>query len=79
VTASNSPTDDAAHSFSVVGGNPSASEIAAVTAVVTNVLDELAAERGRRATVDVSAWQRSARPVREPIVRGLDAWRGFSG
>jgi hypothetical protein len=72
-------TEAPERSFTIVAGNPTAPEIAAVTAVVTNVLDELAVERGRRTSVDVSAWQRSARAVRSPIVRGLDGWRGFSG
>ena len=65
--------------FTVVAGDPTPAELAAVTAVLGVTLEELASEHERAADVGTSAWQRSQRPVRKPIVRGHDAWRGFSG
>ena len=53
-------------------GDPDAEEIAAITAVLTAALDELAGEQ-RRLASGPSAWQRSQRNVRAPLVRG--AWR----
>ena len=53
-------------------GNPDAEEIAAITAVLSGALDELAGEQ-RRLSTGPSAWQRSQRNVRSPLVRG--AWR----
>jgi len=56
----------------ILGGNPDAAEIAAVTAVLSAALDELAGEQRRRNSGGPSAWQRSQRAVRAPLVRG--AW-----
>ncbi|HEV7742931.1 MAG TPA: acyl-CoA carboxylase subunit epsilon [Pseudolysinimonas sp.] len=56
-----------------LGGNPDAEEIAAITAVLSGALDELAGEQRRRQSGGPSAWQRSQRNVRTPLVRG--AWR----
>jgi uncharacterized protein (DUF1800 family) len=55
-----------------VRGNPDEAEIAAISAVLTAALDELAGEQ-RRLSSGPSAWQRSQRNVRSPLVRG--AWR----
>ena len=63
----------------VIGGNPTAAEIAATTAVVSAVLEELAEEQGRVTAPGPSAWARSQRPFRSPIAPGNGAWRGFSG
>jgi uncharacterized protein (DUF1800 family) len=62
----------------VVSGNPDAAEVAAVTAVLTGVLEELAAEQGRRELNGPTAWQRSQRTVRQPLHPGSGMWRGFS-
>ena len=62
----------------VIGGNPTAEEIAATTAVVSAVLEELAEEQGRVTVTGPSAWARSQRPFRSPIAPGNGAWRGFS-
>jgi hypothetical protein len=62
----------------VIGGNPSAEEIAATTAVLTAVLEELAEENGRVSAAGPSAWQRSQRGLREPLTPGNGAWRSFS-
>jgi len=52
-----------------LGGEPSTAEIAAVTAVLTAALDELAGESRRR--------QVSQRAIRRPIPHG--AWRNVEG
>jgi Acyl-CoA carboxylase epsilon subunit len=73
-------TNETAHpDLAVVGGNPDVEEIAAVTAVLAEVLDELAAEQGRRELAVPSAWNRSQRTVRSPLSPGPGAWRSFSG
>jgi len=59
----------------ITGGNPSPAEVAAVTAVLSAALEELAGETGRRRLRGQSAWQRSQRGIRTPLVRG--AWRTF--
>lgn len=62
------PTD-----IRIVSGNPDPEEIAAVTAVLSAALEELGGEHRRRQNGGPSAWQRSQRAVRSPLVRG--AWR----
>jgi len=57
----------------VLSGNPSAAEIAAVTAVLTSALDELAGEHRRSRDRGQSAWQISQRAIRVPFAHG--AWR----
>ena len=63
--------------FTVIAGHPTPAELAAVTAVITSVIEDLEddqrAERPR-----VSAWQRSQRGVRAPMNPGAGAWRSFS-
>jgi hypothetical protein len=63
----------------VISGNPDAEELAAVTAVLAGVLDELATEQGKREQAVTSAWERSQRAVRTPLAPGAGAWRSFSG
>lgn len=65
--------------IAVISGRPDADELAAVTAVLAEVLDELAAEQGRREQAGPSAWARSQRGIRPPIQPGHGAWRSFSG
>jgi len=72
------PTDAAATSFTIVAGDPTPAEVAAVTAVLGAALEEIASDRERASTAGTTAWQRSQRAIRTPIVRGHDAWRGFS-
>jgi len=57
----------------IVSGNPEPDEIAAVSAVLSAALDELGGEQRRRQNGGPSAWQRSQRAIRTPLVRG--AWR----
>jgi Acyl-CoA carboxylase epsilon subunit len=62
----------------VVSGNPQSRELAALTAVLSSVLEELAAEHGRRELAGPSAWQRSQRTLRTPLHNGPGEWRSFS-
>lgn len=57
----------------ITGGNPSTEEIAAITAVLTVALDELAASTREREDPAPNAWQRAAHAVRTPLSRG--DWR----
>ena len=70
--------DAAASDIRIIAGNPSAAEVAAVTAVLSGVLEELADERGRELATGTTAWQRSQRSLRVPLAPGHGAWRGFS-
>jgi hypothetical protein len=77
-TTPQTPTDAAAASFTIVAGDPTPAEVAAVTAVLGAALEEIASDRERDSATGTSAWQRSQRAIRTPIVRGHDGWRGFS-
>ena len=61
----------------ILGGDPSTAEIAAVTAVLTAALDELAGESRRSRERGLSAWQISQRAIRRPLPHG--AWRNVEG
>lgn len=67
-----------APSIKVVSTSATPLEIAAVTAVVTATLEELAASQGAEEAVE-SAWQSSRRSLRRPVHPAPGAWRGFSG
>lgn len=70
---------DSAADIQFVSGSPTAEEVAAITAVLQAVLDELAAnEATRAAQATTSAWQRTQRGLRSAIVPGQGAWRSFS-
>jgi sarcosine oxidase gamma subunit len=59
----------------VVSGNPTSSEVAAVTAVLAALEAEQAAEAAaRKAPATVSAWQQSRRGLRSPITVGPGQW-----
>ncbi|CAN5125875.1 hypothetical protein BH09ACT5_BH09ACT5_24190 [soil metagenome] len=62
----------------VVSPNATPEEVAAVTAVITQALGELADELGAQAGPRVSEWQRSQRALRAPLTPGPGAWRSFS-
>lgn len=70
---SDASSADAGPDIRFLRGNPDAEEVAAITAVLTAALDELAGEQRRRQSSGPSPWQRSQRNVREPLVRG--DWR----
>ena len=78
-TAARTPSDVPIN-FRVLSGNPSASELAAVTAVLTATVENLEDER-REAEEQhgQTAWQRAQRPIRTPLARGAGTWRSFSG
>ncbi len=59
----------------VIGGSPDNEEIAAVTAVLSATLEELANDHGRRQRLTPTAWDRSQRSVRTPLAPG--AWKTF--
>jgi hypothetical protein len=72
-------SDAVATSIQIVAGNPSAVEIAAVTAVLTGVLEELAGTANTETAPPPSAWSRAQRPIRQPIFPAAGRWRSFSG
>jgi hypothetical protein len=77
-----SDRDDAAvvaANIQVVAGNPNGVEIAAVTAVLTGVLEELAGTASAESAPVQSAWSRNQRPIRQPVFPATGAWRSFSG
>ncbi|MFT2749015.1 acyl-CoA carboxylase epsilon subunit [Clavibacter sp. Sh2036] len=61
----------------VLGGSPTAEELAAATAVLAALAAGPAVEQPARRAPD--AWQRSQRTVRGTLVPGAGRWRGFSG
>jgi hypothetical protein len=71
---------DAPIEFRVISGNPTASELAAVTAVLTATIENLEDDQ-RQADEEhgPTGWQRTQRPIRTPIVHGTGSWRTFSG
>lgn len=64
--------------ITVIGGNPTAVELAAVTAVVTALAQEQRDDDRITSGSAVSAWHRSQRSLRLPLAPGPGAWRGFS-
>ena len=59
----------------ILSGQATDDEIAAITAVLTNALDELAGESRRSSDTGPIGWQASQRAVRTPLPHG--AWRNF--
>ena len=59
----------------ILGGSPTPDEVAAVTAVLSAALDELAGESRRRGDGGPTAWQASQRDIRRPLPFG--SWRDF--
>jgi len=70
---------DASADIRVVRGQPTAEELAAITAVIHGVVDELAADEATRALHVTTAWQRTQKRLRSPLSPGAGAWRSFSG
>ena len=68
-------TDSSAPDIRITGGRPSDQDVAAVTAVLTAALDELAGAHRRRGDARPSAWESSRRAIRTPLPFG--AWRNF--
>ena len=63
----------------IVSNGATTEDIAAVTAVLQAALAELADGQGAAEGPTTSAWERSQRPMRRPLVPGHGQWRGFSG
>jgi len=68
----------AALDIRILAGNPDAEEVAALTAVVSAVLEELAENNERSAARHPDAWFRSQRALRSAVHAAPGAWRGFS-
>ena len=64
--------------FSVSGGNPSPAELAAITAVVEGLVDELESSRHTATLTGPTGWERSARPVVTDVVPARGAWRAIA-
>lgn len=66
--------------FSIVTGDPTPEELAAVTAVLTALITEQDEQDRRRQQGHrgPDAWQRSQRQLRTTLHPGPGAWRGFS-
>jgi hypothetical protein len=74
------PEVDAPIEFRVISGNPTASELAAVTAVLTATIENLEdVQRQAEEEHGPTGWQRTQRPIRTPLVHGTGSWRTFSG
>lgn len=70
---------EVAASLRVIGGNPTATELAAITAVLAGVAEELGSRLQRLPERHSTAWEAVQRPVRSRILPGITRWRGFSG
>jgi hypothetical protein len=81
-TSSSASAEDAvptAPRIEIVGGNPTPTEVAAVTAVLAGVLEEISGHVEANEGRTQSAWARAQRPLRAPMHPGAGVWRGFSG
>jgi hypothetical protein len=61
----------------IASGSPTPEELAAITAVLHGVLDELAADEATRTRSTTTAWARSQRDLRAPLRPGRGFWRSF--
>jgi len=78
IDAGNPLPTNAGSEFSVVAGQPTPTELAAVTAVIASMIEELEGSQRAESPL-VSAWQRSQRSIRKPLLPGAGSWRSFSG
>ncbi len=69
---------DSGLEFSIVSGDPTPEELAAVTAVIQALAHEREEEDSGGVRRGPSAWQRSQRATRVPLTPGFGAWRSFS-
>ena len=70
---------EASSQITILAGDPSAAELAAITAVVTALAEELSDDSLLEAGSSQTAWQVSQRALRQPLLPGPGAWRSFSG
>jgi hypothetical protein len=75
--SADAPPEKPPIAIQIVRGNPSAAEVAAVTAVVTAVIEQASDEDAVPAAR--SAWSWSQRQLRTPLHAHAGAWRGFGG
>ncbi len=66
---------DYAARIRITSGEPTAIEVAAVTAVVAAALEQLDGEEQRATAPATSGWERGRRGLRRPLIRG--DWRSF--
>lgn len=78
-TSSAGATGTSAPDLRVVSHGATPEEVAAVTAVLTAALEELAEQLAVESAPRTSAWARRQRALRVPLVPGPGAWRAFSG
>jgi len=71
--------DAGANGITIIAGAPTAAELAALSAVVSALAEELADDHLVARASSTSAWQRSQRALRTPMTPGQGAWRSFSG
>jgi hypothetical protein len=64
--------------MSIISGDPTPEELAAVTAVIEALAQEHDAGELDGPSAGQSAWQRSQRATRATLHPGYGAWRGFS-
>ncbi|HEV7957468.1 MAG: hypothetical protein JWL94_1995 [Microbacteriaceae bacterium] len=79
MSSERSEPDAAATEIRVLSGDPSSAELAAVTAVIAGMAEEQSDAAGEAPPRGLSAWQRSQAPIRGPLTRGMNTWRGFAG
>ena len=65
--------------ISITAGNPNPAELAAISAVVEGMVEELESSRRAEKLAGPTGWERSARPVAVSIVPAHGAWRAISG
>lgn len=63
----------------VISGDPTAQELAAVTAVISGVVEEIADARELAAPVAGSQWTSRSAALRQPLAAGRGAWNSFHG
>jgi len=79
VDATETAADAAQVDIRVVAGSPTALDLAALSAVLTGVLEEMGDDLERDHASAPSAWDRSTRAVRSAPEVGHGRWRSFTG
>jgi Acyl-CoA carboxylase epsilon subunit len=61
----------------IISGDPTAQELAAVTAVISGIVEELADARDMEAPATGSQWGSRASGLRQYVAAGAGAWNNF--
>jgi hypothetical protein len=61
----------------IITGDPTAKELAAITAVLGGMIEEAETNQRQSARRGQSGWQRSQVPIRQTLAPGFGAWRTF--